>query len=423
MGFKLKIAYNTTIQIIGKIFSSLQTLLITALIARVFGVSGYGDFTKISSYVPLFYMMADFGLNAIFIRESDKEINKEYFSNLFTFRFFLSIILVFIAISILAFLPYSPKTNQGFSHLVKLGIIIASLEILLKGIFTSTNAVFQKKLRYDLSVIALVIGSLTTLLIVYFSTRSLSLMASLGLNSLLLIIIAYLFGDFITGLLSIFFVKKIIGPFHFRFDFLIWRKMFFSALPLAITLIFNLIYFRIDTFILTIYRSTTEVGLYGLAYRFFEALLVIPTFFMNSLYPVMTERANNRENLKQLIKKGSIILFVSSIILTILTFYLSPLLINLIGGEEFTGAVLSLKILAISFPLFFLSVLFMWVLITLKKPGFLAIFYGLSMVLNIILNLLFIPKYGYLAASVVTGLTEAFVLILTAYTSLKYLND
>ena len=65
----------------------------------------------------------------------------------------------------------------------------------------------------------------------------------------------------------------------------------------------------------------------------------------------------------------------------------------------------------------------MWALITVKKQNLLAIFYGLSMVLNISLNLIFIPRYGFMAAAIITGLTELFVLLLTGYTSLKILYE
>ena len=136
------------------------------------------------------------------------------------------------------------------------------------------------------------------------------------------------------------------------------------------------------------------------------------TFFMNSLYPVMLGQVKEgEEKLKNLIKKLTFLLLFTSLPLTLLVFFLAPLL-TLIKAD-FSPSILALRVLSFSFPLFFLSALFMWVLIALGRQRLLMFFYGISMILNIILNLIFIPQYGYLASATLTGVTELAVLILT----------
>lgn len=421
MNLKIKIAYNTLSQIIGKIISAGTTFLITAIVAKNFGTYGYGEFTKIITYIPLFYLIADFGINAIFLREEKEEgIKRELdFSYLLGLRLVWSLILIFLAISILPFLPYNPTTNQGFPPLVKLGIIIGSLMILTQALYTSLNAIFQKFLRYDLSNLALSLGNIIGLGVIFLITIK-TITRRVRLSGILLVMIAYDICYLLIFLTAFFLAKKLVKNLSFKFNLSIFKRLFLQSLPLGITLIFNLVYFRIDTFILTIYRSTTEVGLYGLAYRFFETILVIPAFYMNSIYPIMLEKQKGgKEILKKFIILNSKFLFFTSLFCSLFLVLSSKFLINLVTSPEFLGAVLPLQILSISFPLFFLSSLFMWLLITLKKQNLLAIFYGFSMVLNIVLNLILIPKHGMLAAAITTGITELFVVLLTGYTGLK----
>jgi O-antigen/teichoic acid export membrane protein len=63
------------------------------------------------------------------------------------------------------------------------------------------------------------------------------------------------------------------------------------------------------------------------------------------------------------------------------------------------------------FPLYFISSLTMWILITQKKQWKLVGIYGVSMCSNILLNYLFVPQYGYTAAAWITVIGEAIVLL------------
>ena len=415
MGLKFKIAANTLAQIIGKGITAGVTFLVTIFVARQFGAEGYGEFAKIMSYVAFFYLITDFGFNAIVIKQiTDKEGETErFFRNLLGMRLGGSLILVFVALALLSFLPYSPSLNQGFSPLSKLGIVIATFTILTQALFLTANVLFQKNLRYDLSVLASSAGSISTLFFVFAFT---SLRASL-----LLVIVSYAVGGVLMAGLALIFARRFLPQTGPLFDFSLWRKLFWQTLPLGATLVFNLIYFRIDIMILALLRANFEVGVYGLAYKFFEFPVTFVTFFMNSIYPVMLFRAKeNNERLKSLIKKLVIFLVPLSLLLTLALILFAPYLTLI--KPDFAPSVLALRILSFSLPLFFLSALFMWVLITLGKQKLLAIFYGFSMILNICLNLIFIPRYGYLAAAVITCLTELAIVLLTGTAAFSFLS-
>jgi len=71
---------NTSFQIFSKLATSGISFLIAILIARNFGVLGFGDFTKITAFVAPLYLVVDFGLNAVFLQ---KEESKNFVNLLF----------------------------------------------------------------------------------------------------------------------------------------------------------------------------------------------------------------------------------------------------------------------------------------------------------------------------------------------------
>lgn len=408
---KKSIALNTVAQIVGKVISGGTTFLVSILLARSLGLEGYGDFTKITTYVAFFYLFCDFGLNAAYLQVAEKQTAQKTKNALFTIRCFLSLLLMFITLAITAFLPGTQA--QGYSTVVKMGIILFTPTVLLQSLITTTNVFFQERLRYDFATYATSVGSLATLISIFFMTKIL-LPDAMLFGSLF----AFLLGSLVTTITALFFVKKIAGLPSLTSDLHAIQHLFTTALPLGITLLFNVIYFRIDSVVLTISRSTMEVGIYGLAYKFFEMALVIPTFFMNAALPafIAAKKSLDTHKLQQQIKMSGITLFILSLVICVGGWIAAPLISFI--KPEFVLSILPFKLLLLGLPIFYLSSLTMWILVVEKKQTQMLIIYALSMILNIVANIIFIPQYGYVAAALVTIISEAFVL-LTSYITLR----
>jgi len=149
-----KVAFNTLAQVAGKAATLIISLIITALVTRSLGRAGYGDYSLARNFMLLFTLGVDFGLNAIVVREitRKKRATHRYFRNLLSLRLLLAIFFVLFGLSILPFFPY-PQT-------VKWGIVIALLILIPQGLYRSANTIFQANFRYDLSVIAFILGQL-----------------------------------------------------------------------------------------------------------------------------------------------------------------------------------------------------------------------------------------------------------------------
>lgn len=398
---RFKILINTFFQIAGKFISSGFGFLTTILIARFYSVSDFGEYIKIISFGTAFWIMGDFGLNAIAIREyhgggsvTDK------FNRLLTLRIILSLVLMFVCVSLLAFLP------AGYGPIAKLGIIIFSFTILSQNIHLTANSVFQQNLAYQKTLYALIITNLTSFVIIALAVWQ--------RWPLLAVIFSFSVAGIALIIASLFFVKQYVGQIVLQFDFPEMRKMMFKAAPLGLVLIFNVIYFHIDSFLLASMKTSREVGLYGLAYKFFETALVVPTFYGNSVYPVLLTRLkNDTEGFHRLFRKSLLLLTGGSILMTAAFLVLSPLFIRLsTNSSAYAGAVSALQILSLSFPVFFLSAIFMWYYVSLNKKAFLLFVYGSSLIVNLILNLIFIPRFSYVAAATITGVSELYILLI-----------
>lgn len=408
--FRHLVAANTVSQLIGRAVSTVGMTIVSILIAQHFGASGYGDFVKITTYVGFFYLFADFGLNAVYIQRA---VDDEHafsasvpWQELFGLRLMMSVLLAGAAMGILLLLPRG--SGQGYTPLVRLGILLLTPAIIFQAVTTTTNALFQKILRYDLATHAQNAGSVITLV-----TAVLFIWLS-GVNGAYVGVYAIFAGSVVTALLALFFVLKIhktIAPlFHWR---RMWR-IFLETFPLGMTLIFNLVYFHADSVVLTLTRSTQEVGIYGLAYKVFELPLVFPLFFMNAVYPLFLKATRSKSNDSRIMFWQSFwFLLGSAVVIAAIVWFAAPLVT--IIRPEFSLSILPLRILIVSLPIFFVSSLFMWILIARKQNWKLFGIHSVAMIGNITANILFIPSHGYIAAAWITGVSELFILLVSSY--------
>lgn len=398
---RIKVLTNTTFQFIGRIITSGVAFLITILIAREFGATGYGDFVKITTFVAFFYLIADFGLNAMFLRRGDA------WGTLVLLRTIIGLLLVFMCLAVLVFVPAG--VQQGYTPLVRLGIIILAPSILFQALITTANAVFQKNLRYDMATVALGAGSFMSLILVFAATKLFRFESGIVFSAMALLV-----GGGVTAAIGMMQAKQLVTEELADLRHSPIVSLLVSSIPLGLTLLFNLVYFHADSVILTLSRSTEEVGVYGLAYKVFEFPLVIPTFFMNAVYPVMIQT----KNLRRVVMNSGIFLFAMSVFLAAVFWFSAPLLTLI--RSDFAASISSLRVLVVGLPIFYISSLIMWTLITMKKQFLLLVIYGIGMAFNILFNILYVPTYGIMAAAWITVGSEACILVLSTFVLYRY---
>lgn len=405
----LSVFKNASYQTIARILTSGSGFIISVLLARHLGTYDFGNYIKIISFISIFYLVSDFGINAVFLqREKEEEIR---FKDLLYLRLSISVLLFILANLISLFLPWSSTSSVGFSPFVKLGIFIFSWEFFIQAVLFSTNAIFQKRLRFDFWTKSLGLGSALSVLLI--------ILAVLNGYSLQIILLFLVISDLVSALLSLFYAKEKFMPFDFNFKKA--KELIVVSFPLGMMLVFNLIYFRVDILILAAFKASADVGIYGVSYLFFDFLLSLPLFISNALYPILLKHRQEKEKFLNLVRSYFLTYLVFSFIVVAVFWFSSPLFSFV--KPEFSQAIVPFRILLLALPFFFLTSFLQWVLITAQKLKFLMLIYFFSMCANIILNFIFIPRYSYIAAAGITGICEAGVFLFLMARVIKLKNE
>ena len=402
-----KVASNTIYQAVGKLVTMVITIGITVLVTRMFGREGYGEFNIMQSFPGIFYIIADFGFNAIATRELSTNWEKanKYFANILLIRIAIFIFISVISYIALAFFPYSES--------LKFGVRLSLLLILTQALFATTNIIFQVKLRYDYSSIGLIIGSLVILGFALLATN-------LGWG-VVWVNFAYVLGGLVAFIVCLFYANKLGVRFALEFDKELWKYLFVQTLPIGLMFIFSQINFRSDSLLLSVLElperfnlnNTESVAVYGLPYKIFDVALVIPTFFMNAVYPILVRHMNaGKEQLKATFTRATAILLGGGILVGVMGYILSPWMINVLGGAEFSESIAVLRILLAGIFIFYLTQPVSWLIVTLGKQRYLPYVYVTSAVFNLGLNIWLIPKYSFYASAYLTWLSEILIFVL-----------
>ncbi len=96
--------------------------------------------------------------------------------------------------------------------------------------------------------------------------------------------------------------------------------------------------------------------------------------------------------------------------------------IAIIGGPKFVSSVVPLQILSLALVASYFNHLNGYTLIALGKQWWSFATAIVALVLNVSLNLIFIPQFSYNAAAFITFLTEGFIVILSLIMLRKIAN-
>lgn len=404
MKLYVNVGLNTLYQVAARFVTAIVGLIAIRLITGTLGVDGFGNYQIVVTYVTLFWILTDFGLNAIAVREmaADEKNLPEVFAALITLRGMLGLLLVAVSWFVLLFLPYSVE--------IKWAIIIASSTIFFQSLLGSANGLFQVKLRYDRQLISNMLGSTVSLSLVVHSVRN-----DWGLYGF---VIAFASTSLVMALVNALLAHQWV-TFKFSRDKNKLKYLFRETLPFGTALLFSLATFKLDALMLSALplqsiENNVAIGVYNLAYKVFELILIFPVFFMNPIYPILVKhKEESFEKFKKSVYKTFGALAIVSIMVIVVLYPSAPKIIGLLADTVgFEPSIGVLRVLVLWTPLFFVTALLMWILVTLRCQRELIFIYLTAFLFNLTSNLVFIPRYHYWAAAYITGATEVIILTL-----------
>lgn len=399
------IAKNTGFILATSLVQKALTLLLIVYIARQLGVAEFGLYSFVFSFVAIFGIIANFGLETLNFRDISQ--NTKNAERILSVSLGLKIILSIISI-VLVFVSINLLKYDSFT--VSL-VMLASFSMVLDTIAATFRTVFVAFQRMELEFIANTISK-GFLVIAGFAV----LFMGKGVLWLVLVTIA---SSLINLLLSAYwFFTKFAKP-KILFDKTEWKAMLLAAWPFCFMGIFSIIYAKIDIIMLSSMQGSHAVGLYDSAVRLVESLALIITAFSTAIFPVMNQFFAQKNQSVPLILEKSV-KFVSLIILPIAfgTTLLASEIISFIYGGEFFGAGIALQILIWYLALNFVAVVFQLQLNSMNKEILVSKIVAGSVLLNIAMNIFLIPAYSFTGAAIAT-LVSQFLLTVTLYYFIK----
>ena len=327
----MSIIINALIASAGRIINVILGVVMLGLISRYLGVSQYGLYALVLSYGAILATASDFGLYLTLTRLISQSPRQEkyYLSRIVSLR--LVLLAVMFSFGGVAFLVMPSLRSLLPIYLVAAaGFSIQSLSQLMMGVYQKHGTVWRASIGDLIGRLAQIIG------ILLIGAAHATLASMIALFTVSLAVAGYFHKRLLPSSATI---RPVV-------DRRAWRKILAASWPLGALLIFNVVYFRIDTIMLSVFSSSAEVGLYSMAYRLIESALFFPAMLGGLLLPRFSE-AWHRQDLPMLRNyfQPSLMLLIwaATFIAIVLWMFASPI-IDLIAGPSFSASAPLLKI-------------------------------------------------------------------------------
>jgi O-antigen/teichoic acid export membrane protein len=185
------------------------------------------------------------------------------------------------------------------------------------------------------------------------------------------------------------------------------------AVPFGLLMAGFALYYRIDMVMLEWLAPSRELGHYAAAYRFLDAVVVLAASLGGPLFPRLASLAGSAPaEVRRLLEAGWRPLLALGLPLTAGTIALASELVALLFGPDFTGAAPLLRLLILgTLPLFWVNVA-NHALIAADRLWALVGVYALSALVNVVGNLVLIPRWGAAGSAAATVVCEWLNLVL-----------
>lgn len=376
-----------------KVIRLLIALSVGVWVTRYLGPEQFGVLSYAQSFVGIFAALSSLGLNDIIIRELVKSQDQKdvILGSSFGLQTMGStVIMLILAISIFF------NDNDALTNKI----------IIILGLLTFINS-FNVITSYFHSLVKSKYFALTGLVGIIISAL-LKIYFILGGYSLIFFVYVLAFDVIFLSIgLIWFYVKSGQSLFAWRFSWKMALNLLKDAWPLILSGIIVSIYMKIDQVMIKEFMGNSDVGQYSAAVRLSEAWYFIPTIICSSLFPAIINAKMKSDDLYMArLQKLYNLMVVLGVVVILPVLLFSDWMIQILYGEAFSpsAGVLDIHILGSVFV--FLGVANQKWFISENFQAYNIICLGFGMVVNIVLNIIMIPRLGIMGAAYATLISQ-----------------
>lgn len=389
------IASNTGWLFFDRVLRMGVGFILSVWIARYLGVQQYGLFSYATAFVYLFNPLITLGLDSVVVRDivQDPSKKEETLGTTFWLKVLGGCTSLLLAVGSIIVLRSNEPLTIGLVTILAAGGIFQSFETI--------DVWFQSQVQSKYTVFA---KNIAFICIVLLKVTLITMQAPL---------IAFAWAGFAEmglGAIALAFVYRFKG-----YSLKLWRWSFPRAksllkesFPLLLSGLTIMIYMKIDQIMLGEMVGDRAVGVYTAATRISEAWYFIPTAIIVSVTPsIYKAMEQSKTAYYQYVGRLLRLMNLMAVIVAVPVTVLAPNIIQLFYGAEFlqSSSVLVIHIWAAIFVFMGVVTLPCFIAegltdLTLRRTL-------LGAVINVVLNLLLIPRYTVVGAAVATVISQA----------------
>jgi len=408
IGIKQTVFKNTFWLILAEAITGFLKFIFIIYVARILGATEYGKFTFALSFVSLFTVLGDLGLSSIIIRDFSQEHKneKEYATTIFV-KFCLSVIALILTFITSFFITQDP--------IVQKVIWILMAFFFIDGFFAIIYSFVRAHQKMEYEALIKTIQSVITVLMGFFVIFKIPSVVNLSY--------AYFFASLAVLIAVIVFFRFSFYISKLSFDAHYFKKILKNAWPLSLGFVGMWIYINLDSTMIGFLGHSSEVGWYNAAGRIVITVMTVSaTLISNSFFPLLSKFfKESKEAFQRIWNYYMEIMIVLAVPFMLGSVVLGKEIIGFLYGlENYSPSVFIFQSLAIVTGISFLYYPYAIALIVADKQNQNFWIVCLGAIINIILNIILIPKYGFRASAISTIITTIITFLIVALLSRRH---
>jgi O-antigen/teichoic acid export membrane protein len=376
---------NTGVLLFAEVLSRLLSVIYLAILARYVQAVGVGKLSTAQALTFSLVVMVNFGFSQLIIRDVAKEEGQAaaYVSNVAFIRSLLCLIyaiLLYVIVSIL-----------NYPHELAVIIYTYGIAAILGGFADIALSVFQAFQRMEYNLVLRVfrdtVNTVLSLLVIYLG------------YGLVVIVAVSAFASLLQLLLGLVLLRRRLGVLWLGVDLNLSKQILRAAVPFALIALYPLARSQLNTLILSSTGSLADVGWFFGANTVVGMLMLLPTIYMQAMFPVFSRFfSHSRTALQTSYEKSFVFLLVLGAAISVGTLLIADKIIPLLLGPGFEAAVPALRILAWLPLVSFVGYCNGDLLCAIGKERLFMVTEGLFAVVYAILGFILTPGFGYIGA-------------------------
>jgi len=385
--------------VLGDFLAKILNFLAFIYLARVLNVASYGLLEFASAILTYFLLLADGGLELWATREISRNIDiRQLASHIVSLRLLLAVGSFGVLLALLPAFPHYPALKPV---LLLFGLTLFTQAANLKWVFMGQEKMASVAVGLVMTQAVFAVGLFG---VVHSPER------------IIWVPVLRLVGDLVTVVYFLRLFAVMHGRLQFVFTFRRAGSILRPALTMGASHGLALMSYNFDSVVLGLFLAPTAVGWYNAAYKLVTMGLAIPVTYFLGLFPALSRTyMQSRESFQEIIVRSLRLMSAFAAPLGVGGTFLAEPIIHLLFGPAYANAVPALQVLSWSAVLVMLRGTYRQALNAAGRSQLDLRCACVSILLNVSLNLLFIPHYGIIGAAAATLVSEVLWLLMASY--------